>query len=177
MGPLLGDDKNSNLNCIVARFDVKKGIAKSKAILVDTSTFTVAGDGQIDLRTEELDLYFDTESRKASIASLAVPFQVGGTLKSPQVSPDPVGTALGAAKAAGVVVNPLVGLGVIVAEQAAEEDENPCVVALEDGSTAVQVEGDQQQQQQEPSTGGTVEDAVKGATEGIEKGIKSLFGD
>ena len=178
MGPLLGDDKDSKLNCVVARFNVKNGVATSKAILLDTSTFTVAGDGKIDLRTEEPDLYFDTESRKASIASLAVPFRVGGTLKSIKVTPDPVGTALGAAKAAGVVVNPLVGLGVIVAEEAAGEEENPCVAALEGGSTAVQVEGDQQQQEQQPSTGqGTVEDAVKGATEGIEKGIKSLFGD
>jgi uncharacterized protein involved in outer membrane biogenesis len=169
MGPLMGSSENSKLHCVVARFDVKQGVAKSQAILLDTETFTIAGDGDIDLRTEEMDLYFNTETRKASLASLAVPFRMTGMLKSPKVTPDPVGTALKAAKLAGTVANPLVGLGALVAEEAVSGDENPCVAALERTETT------------SGGTGGGITkdagDAVKGATEGIEKGIKSLFGD
>jgi uncharacterized protein involved in outer membrane biogenesis len=172
MGPLLGSDKDSNLNCIVARFDVNGGVADSQAMLIDTDTFTVAGDGNVDLRTEEMDLYFNTETRTPSLASLAVPFRVTGMLKSPSVKPDPVGTAVKAAKIAGTVVNPLVGLGALVAEEAATGDENPCVAALESGAaTSSESSG---------GTGGVTEDAsdaLKGAGETIEKGIKSLFGD
>ena len=95
------------------------------------------------------------------------------------MTPDPVGTALGAAKAAGLVVNPLAGIAVIAGEKAVASDDNPCVAAIEgkaaDGGTQPAAPSD---------GGGTVEEVTKGAEEtikgigeGLNKGLKNLFGD
>jgi len=56
----------------------------------------LTGEGTLDLRSEALDLDFDTATRQPSLASLAVPFKLGGTLKNPKVSADAVGAATGA---------------------------------------------------------------------------------
>jgi uncharacterized protein involved in outer membrane biogenesis len=98
MGPLMGEEKDAKLNCIVSRFNVENGVATSQAMIFDSEAFTVTGGGTVDLRSEKLDLNMDTATREVSIASLAVPFNIGGTLKSPTFAPDAVGTALGAAK-------------------------------------------------------------------------------
>ena len=177
LGPLFGDENNVKLNCMVSRFAFDKGLATSQAMIVDTDAFTVSGAGTVDLRAEQLDLAFDTESRKTSLTSLAVPFNVTGTLASPTVAPDPLGTALGVAKTAGMVINPVAGLAVLIGDRLAGEisgDENPCLVALgevkQSGAPAAKpgvVEGAAE------GAAGAVEDAVEGVTEGL----KSLFGD
>ncbi|MGF1610022.1 MAG: AsmA family protein [Kiloniellales bacterium] len=179
LGPLLGGDRDARLNCMISRFDIRGGVATSRALVVDTEQFTISGGGTVDLRTEKLDLNFDTATREPSIASLAVPFMVTGTLKSPSVSPDPVGTALGVAKAAGTVINPVAGLGVLIGSQVGGGgDQNPCVVAVDSGAASssqgstiesiTKGAGDAAE-----GAAGAVEDAVKGVGEGL----KRLFGD
>lgn len=186
LGPLMGNDKDARLNCMLIGFDIENGLATSKAMVVDSEAFTVAGGGTVDLKTERLNLTFDTETRETSIASLAVPFNVTGTMKSPSVAPDPLGTALGVAKTAGMVINPVAGLGVLIGEQMAGSDERKgagaCAAALVEAPKrqggAGAVEGAAQ------GAAGAVEGAVEGvaddagkAVEGAVEGIKSLFGD
>lgn len=183
LGPLLGGDRDANLNCMISRFDIRGGVATSKALVIDTEQFTISGGGTVDLRTEELDLNFDTATREPSIASLAVPFVVTGTLKSPSVAPDPVGTALGVAKAAGMVINPVAGIGVLIGSQVASGgDENPCVVAVDSsgsgsgqGSTIDSITKGAGEAVDGAAEGaaGAVEDAV----EGVGKGLEGLFGN
>lgn len=167
-----GDD-DMKLNCIVARLPVADGLMTAKPILFDTATVTVGGGGEIDLRDESLDLKLTPQAKETSLMSLAVPFRVGGTLKSPSVTPDPVGTAVGAAKIAGLFLNPLTAGAALVLE-AETGDRNPCVAALE-----APPEG-----QAETGVGGAVEKATEGAGQvlegigkGVEEGLKSLFGD
>jgi hypothetical protein len=100
LGPLLGNQADTKLHCAISHFDINGGQASSRALVVDSDTFTVAGQGSIDLRTEQLDMMFDTRTRQTALASLAVPFRVKGTLKNPKAYPDPLGTAQGAARAA-----------------------------------------------------------------------------
>ncbi|MEM7169608.1 MAG: AsmA family protein [Pseudomonadota bacterium] len=99
LGPLLSGQNDARLHCAVSRFEIKKGLAKSTAFLVDSEVLTIIGSGDVNLKKETLDLSFDTATSKASLASLAIPFNVTGTLKSPVVKPDPLGTAASAAKA------------------------------------------------------------------------------
>jgi len=183
LGPLLGGDEDARLNCMISRFDIKGGVATSKALVVDTEQFTISGGGTVDLRTEELDLTFDTATRQPSIASLAVPFIVTGTLKSPTVAPDPVGTALGVAKAAGTVINPVAGIGALIGSQVADSGSgNPCVVAV-DSSGAGSGEGSTMESITKgagEAVGGAAEGAagaVEDAVEGVGKGLKNLLGD
>ena len=186
LGPLMGDEKDARLNCMLVGFDIKQGLATSKAMVVDTEAFTVAGGGTVNLKNEQLNLNFDTETRETSIASLAVPFNVTGTLKSPSVAPDPLGTALGVAKTAGMVINPVAGLGVLIGNQLASSDEakgaGACAAALAEvpkqQSTGGGVEGAAQGAAE--GAAGAVEGAAEGAADAVEgavEGIKSLFGD
>ena len=163
------------INCVVVRLPVKAGVMTSEAILLDTATVTVGGKGKVDLRNEAVNLRVTPQAKDAGLMSLAVPFLVSGTLADPKFGPDPVGTAVGVAKIAGLLINPLVaGAALIVESETA--DQNPCVAALDQagkGGTA------------QPQPGGNiVEDAAKGVGEalegvgeGISKGLKSLFGN
>ncbi|MEX2648283.1 MAG: AsmA family protein [Alphaproteobacteria bacterium] len=180
LGPLFGGKDDTALNCVLSRFTIENGVATSQALLVDTSTFSLAGSGTIDLRDESLDMHMDTSSRQAALVSLAVPFNVTGTLKNPQVTPDPLGAAAAAAKLAGTAINPMAALGVMVAAGGMSGGgAADCVQAeqkaAESGGTGIPVV-DQATE--------TIEKAVEGVTggageavEGVTEGLKSLFGD
>lgn len=135
LGPLFGNGNETRLNCLVSRFRFEDGRAVSQAQLVDSSTFSLAGTGAIDLRDESLDLKFDTRTREAALVSLAVPFVVTGTLADPQPAPDALGVAMKAAEFLQGGSNPLAALGRMVEGEtpagADAEAANPCVSALE----------------------------------------------
>ncbi len=181
LGPLFGSDGAIRLNCMVSRFDFVDGIGSSEAFVVDTSAFTLSGGGIVNLQNETLSLTFDTASREANLASLAVPFDVAGPIASPSVTPDTMGTAVGIAKAAGVWINPVVGLAVLIGNRVtggSAADRNPCVAALEEAAqNKVSGEGSgslaEDAEDAAKGAAGAVGDAVKGLTDGV----KSLFGD
>ncbi len=91
LAPIFGGTDKTRLNCMVGRFHFNGGVGQSQGLIFDSEVMTVLGEGTIDLRDERLNLDFDTETREASLASLAVPFRVTGHLKDPQVAPDPLG--------------------------------------------------------------------------------------
>ena len=136
-------DGDLRLNCIVVRLPVEDGVATSEVILLDTAAATVGATGSIDLRDESLDLRVTPQAKQASLMSLAVPFLVKGTLTEPTVGPDPIGTAVGVAKIAGLFINPLVAGAAIVLDSETA-DQNPCVAALErPDSGTIYVNGDE----------------------------------
>jgi hypothetical protein len=47
---------HTDINCGVSGFDMKDGIAKVSALVVDTPNISVVGEGQVNLRDETLDL-------------------------------------------------------------------------------------------------------------------------
>ena len=177
------------LNCIVLRLPIAGGVASGKAILLDTSAVTVGGVGAIDLRDETLDLKVTPQAKQASLLSLAVPFLIQGTLGEPKAIPDPVGTAVGVAKIAGLFINPLAAGALIVADSETT-DQNPCVAALEQPAQAsggAATSATQPKSTTESVTeglGGALEGAaegvggaLEGVGEGISEGLKSLFGN
>jgi uncharacterized protein involved in outer membrane biogenesis len=191
LGPLLGESDTTALNCIVSRFQVENGLATSRAMVLDTATFSLAGTGTVDLRSEELDLTFDTSSRVPALVSLAIPFKVQGTMKNPQVIPDPVGALKGIAGAAATVSNPLAVLGGLAGaagvDAAGEEDgeqANPCLTALDpdaqaatgDEQAAPQPVDDAGEAVQDLVPEGAAEDAGKAIEEGVDQ-LRGLFGD
>jgi uncharacterized protein involved in outer membrane biogenesis len=196
LGPLFGGQNQITLNCMLSRFDIVDGVATSQSLLLDTSTFSLAGSGQVDLRDESLDLHFDTSSRQTALVSLAVPFNVTGTMKSPQVAPDPLGTAAAAASLAGVAVDPTAVLGALVSTTPGEGGGNGCVQveqkAQEDSSAfgLPGLEGAAGTVQEtvegvlegitDGDAGAAVEgagEALEGATKGLTEGLQNLLGD
>ncbi|MEE9210781.1 MAG: AsmA family protein [Kiloniellales bacterium] len=161
------------LNCIVLRLPIKGGVARGEVILLDTATATVGGAGAIDLRDETLDLKVTPQAKQASLMSLAVPFLIQGTLAEPKAIPDPVGTAVGVAKIAGLFINPLAAGAMIIADSETT-DQNPCVAALERPAPAP---GATQPKSTVESVTEGVGGVLEGVGEGISKGLKSLFGN
>ena len=131
--PWASDANANKINCVVSRFDIKKGVATSKALVFDTNGMSLLGEGQVNLADETIDMGVTPESKSVSLASLAIPIRIGGTFASPSFGPDPAAMAKGAASAAvGLVSKPasLVGSLLGAATDATAEEEDPCVAAL-----------------------------------------------
>ncbi len=181
LGPLFAGEDQTRLNCLVSRFRFEDGLAVSQAQLLDSSTFSLAGTGTVDLNDETLDLKFNTRTREAALVSLAVPFVVTGTLADPQPAPDALGTAMKAAEFVRGGSNPLAALGQIVGGEgqapSAGDAANGCVAALEQTADvpASQSPIGQVKEQLEKALDGqdlrkTLEDAAGGALGGSSDG-------
>jgi len=190
LGPLFGGSEATRLECFVSRFDIAGGEAESRALVFDTGAFAVAGRGSVDLGEEQVNLAFDTETSQPSLASLAVPFRVTGPLAAPRVSPDPVGAAVGVVGTVGDVaktggnivggavdtVGGIIGTGPIIGQIGS--DQTLCGEALAAIGRGAAASGPSSSGGQ--SSGGVADDvgeALKDAGEGIEQGIKRLFGN
>ena len=107
----LRGDRNVELRCAAAAFEVKQGLMASKVILLDTSDTVINGFGQINLANETLDMVLKPEPKDKSILSLRSPLKIGGTFATPTAGPDKAALAgrAGLAIALGVI-NPLLAL-------------------------------------------------------------------
>ena len=104
-------DRNVQLRCAAAAFEVRQGLMSSKVIVLDTSDTVINGSGQINLANETLELVLKPEPKDKSILSLRSPLNIGGTFAAPTAGPDKAALAgrAGLAIALGVI-NPLLAL-------------------------------------------------------------------
>jgi AsmA family protein len=189
LGPLFGQSGQTRLECLVAHFDISDGQAASRALVLDSGAFAVAGRGGVDLAAERLNLAFDTETSQPSLASLAIPFRVTGPIMAPKVTPDPLGAAVGVVGTVGDVaktggdlvgstvnaVSGMIGSGPVIGKTGGGQSLcGQALAAIGEGGGAATAA---------PASGGaenvldSVGDTVKGVGQDIEKGIKSLFGN
>ncbi|MEX0695910.1 MAG: AsmA family protein [Dongiaceae bacterium] len=135
-----GAGDNSTINCLVGGFDIENGLAVSRGLVLDTPGAAVVGSGRIHLDSEKLDLHFQPKAKQTNLVNLAIPVNVGGTLASPRVTPDPVGTVTGVVGGAvGFATGGVFGvLGALTGTGAASGsgEENPCAAALAAGQPA-----------------------------------------
>jgi len=161
------------INCFVNRFEVRNGIATSKAMLFDTDHATIWGSGTVNLGTERIDYAIDPRPKSATITT-SVPVKVGGTLADPSFKVNPLATA---AKVTGLVGSILGKKGAAQetpADKPVAGDANLCVDALKPGA-AVQpkpAEAAKPAEKVVPKR----EDVEKEVKKTLEKGLKSLFG-
>jgi len=164
-----GGSKNDGVNCLVARFIASNGIVKGNGILVDTGAATAAGYGDIDLRSETINLEFHAKSKMVNTAGLLPPAHIGGTLLKPDVSFD-------AARTIQNLGNMLLGGGEVsdpVPDLATQQGQNACAYTL-----------DHPTKNAAPAKGGVVQDLAGKAGEQLKKLnggaggdlIKGLFG-
>jgi len=131
MVPWARHGDRTQLNCVVARFDLHQGAASSTGLLVDTSRITVAGTGGVNLASERLNLMFYPRPKDPSLISLATPMRVSGTLWQHTAAPDAVGLAArGAAGLVVGVINPVMGLMLPFINMGTGVA-NPCASALQ----------------------------------------------
>lgn len=160
----------TKLQCVVAGLDIKSGVVTPKAILAETGSFTMTGDGTANLGTEQLDLRLVPSSRDTGLAAALPPVRVRGQMADPSFTPDTaalaknvLGTAAGVAALGPLaLLSPALGSGGDDAATACSK-----AVALAEGRpvpASSSSGGTQQQQQQQPQSNNPVDN------------IKRLFG-
>lgn len=148
----------TKLFCVVTGLEIKNGIATPRALLAETGSLTVAGDGNVNLGTEELDLTLVTSSRDSAIPGALPPVRVRGALSDPSFSPDPQALLKGAlgAAAGAAMLGPLGVLVPLLRMPATSGDPSQqakaaCTkaVALAEGREVPRTAPQQQQQHQQ----------------------------
>ncbi len=152
------------VDCAVFDYDIADGLMNTKAGYTASGPITVATEGTISLKTEQLDL----KAKPAGGGLASVPMLVTGTFANPSVVPDPVSIGLG------VVTGLLTGgMGnALLAIVADLPEGHPC---------KKEVAESKEQAESSPSSsggvGGAVEDAGKAVEEGVGGALKGLFGN
>jgi len=78
--PIIDPRAESQLNCIVGRFDLNDGVLSDDKVLIDTTRVRVRGAGNANLRTEKLDFMFRPRGKGFDLFRLQKPVRVTGTL-------------------------------------------------------------------------------------------------
>lgn len=115
-------ENRTEMQCIVGRFSVAEGLARSEALLLDTSLVTIGGRGSINLANETLDLTLAPKLKDAGQLNGALPLDIGGTLAHPVLADDQGAIVKGVVTAVGAQ-----GLG---AALPGNGESNPCLAAL-----------------------------------------------
>jgi uncharacterized protein involved in outer membrane biogenesis len=100
-----------DFNCFVDRAEIRDGIARVK-LLLDTDETTIVAAGDVDLRTEQLDIGIKPTPKSGyglkgvaqltlGFNELAKPLKLGGTLANPSLAIDPTQAMLTIGKALG----------------------------------------------------------------------------
>jgi hypothetical protein len=87
--PIWGSHKKAGeINCAVVQFDIKNGVAASRAFVFDTQIGVLNGEGEINLGTEQINYLLDPKPKNPGLLSLSTKLRVSGTLMDPKVRPD-----------------------------------------------------------------------------------------
>ena len=108
---LMGGDKNVELRCAAAAFDVKNGLMASRALVLDTDDTVIYGEGGISLSGETMSFTLRPYPKDMSILSLRSPLKVSGTFAAPKAGVDKGALAGRAGIALALAsINPLLAL-------------------------------------------------------------------
>ncbi|WPZ34394.1 AsmA family protein [Thalassobaculum sp. OXR-137] len=166
--PFLEGAGRGTLKCAVGRWTLKRGVAETVVMMVDSDRVTVGGQGTIDLARETLDMRLMPNPKDASLVSLATPVMITGPIANPQIAPDPlavakgVGSVVGAAALAGplALMLPFVSSG--STEPACAE-----AIAVAQGSKPMPSAGSAGSNEQENKPGG-----IKGLFDSLRKAVE-----
>jgi hypothetical protein len=128
------------VNCFITGIDIKDGLADIK-MLLDTDRTSIFGAGDVNLKTERLDVGIKPTPKKGSLPAnvsfslrqLSQPFELGGTLAEPALAIDPARTAFVAGKLAGALMLGPIGIAAFFADVSIG-NKDPCAVAMEAAS-------------------------------------------
>jgi uncharacterized protein involved in outer membrane biogenesis len=140
LNPFKTQKTYTEVNCSFNSIEIIDGLADIK-ILLDTDQTTIVGAGDIDFKTEKLDLGIKPTPKKGfgygslgtisfSLSELSKPFRLGGTLANPSLQLDPRRTAVALAKFAGALALGPAGLAVLFSDVSLGKTD-PCLQALE----------------------------------------------
>lgn len=123
------EDKVTELNCAVARFDMADGVMRSQTLLADTKRVTVAGEAVVNWQNEEINAIFKPQPKDPTLFHLGTPIQISGTLAHPKVGSAQSGIvslgkwAIGLTSPAALIV---------VFGDVGAKEKNPCAALLKE---------------------------------------------
>jgi uncharacterized protein involved in outer membrane biogenesis len=105
---LSGNQQETPIQCSIAAFAVKDGVAQVQQLVLATGTVQVTGTGNINFGNEKLDLTIQGHPKHLSLFHLYAPIVVDGTFSKPGFGVKPGGliAQAGAAVALGVLATP-----------------------------------------------------------------------
>lgn len=187
----VGGDKNIQLHCGIAAFNVKEGVMASEAFVIDTDDTYIGGEGTISLRDETMDMKLTPLPKDVSILSLRGPLRVRGTFADPEFGLEKRSLArrIGAAVLLGLV-NPLLALIPTIETGPGKNKSAPCGELIESLQANIQggakkpvpqrakdeleanikkdkgqpAQAEAKQRQEEPATAGSPDTASTGAS-------------
>jgi uncharacterized protein involved in outer membrane biogenesis len=169
LNPFEAKTEFTPINCFVNKIEINDGRAEVQ-LLLDTDQTSILGAGDVNLKTEGLNLGIKPTPKKThrlsavsfSFKELSQPFRLGGTLTHPSLVIDPGRTALTLGKFAGALALGPAGLTAFFADVSLGK-KDPCPVAIEAASQETQPSDSQK------DAGGKKEEKPRGI-------FKRLFG-
>ncbi len=169
------------VRCMVIRLDMVNGIADTTAFVFDTSVMSVIGNGDINLKSETLDISLDPTTKgevagyDLKLGELTQPFKLGGTLSEPSLKVDKAKTITSIGKALGVKA---------FSDDSGKEKTAPekgkevsvCAAALKAAETGVRMTAKKGSQSGSDSSEITTEKLINDVIEDPEKALNNLFG-
>ncbi|EXF46109.1 AsmA family protein [Pseudomonas sp. BAY1663] len=124
VGRLFGDEE-VRINCAVVDLGMKDGLAAPRLFVLDTENAVINVTGQVDFKSENIDLDVVPRSKGIRIISLRSPLYVRGTLKNPRpgVHAGPLALRSVGLIVLGSTVGPVAGLLALVAPSGGQADQ------------------------------------------------------
>jgi uncharacterized protein involved in outer membrane biogenesis len=82
------DETKTSIRCGVLNFQAQQGALNAKNLFMDTTDVLIQGSGDIQLRTENLDLAIHGDPKKLRLTRVRAPITVKGTLRHPAIGVD-----------------------------------------------------------------------------------------
>jgi len=83
----LGVPDKTTVECFVGDLGLRRGVLGFDALTLDTDEAIVNVGGNVDLRSEKVDLNLKTDSKHFTVGSLPTRITIGGTFKDPSIRP------------------------------------------------------------------------------------------
>lgn len=108
--------KTSELRCGVASFDVEHGDMTARTFIVDTGSVRITGSGDVELKSEALNLDLKGQPKKVRLVRVRSPVLIRGTLAKPVVRVDiaKTGAQVGVVAALTSVLGPVAAVIALV---------------------------------------------------------------
>jgi hypothetical protein len=178
-------EQYTDINCVVNRFDFRKGLGDCTVLACDTKRMSLTGEGTINLKTEKLDIFLNPAPKEGidsgtgkvslSLSELTKPFKLGGTLAHPSLKLDSkrAAMALGRGIGGAMLFGPAGAASSLLSSKTAED--NLCLAATEAAQKGIKL-SEFQKSSEKKGTVSQTEESIKNKAQDVGSTLKKLFG-
>jgi hypothetical protein len=178
-------EQYTDINCVVNRFDFRKGLGDCTVLACDTKRMSLTGEGTLNFKTEKLKVSLNPAPKQGidsgtgkvglSLSELAKPFILGGTLAHPSLKLDPERAAMALGKGIGgaMLFGPVGAASSLLGSKTAED--NLCLTATEAAQKGIKL-SELKKSSEEKGAVSQTEESIKNKAQDMGSSIKKFFG-